>query len=630
MTKRLLLGLVVLLVSALPYHVQAQDSTRYENALLGIAFDLPAGWEVVELENNRLLAAAPFDLQTVQEGGSPSGLTVRFSVGTFNQLGIADATELPNLIARLVSSDVAAPAPAQVMWGNASGYEIEVTMPDEGLTTKVGMLAIEGGRVAVVRGIAPTAAWESGGRATFDALAQSMQFSLPQRDEDLIATVISNDGGVFWQYQEPQPDSGRIVVAGVLTYDEFDVMYLAVGPGGVLALDMKPGTRISYIGPWVSGNFVDVAIGPDTKLYLANIADTDDAIMVVDRAGNYNRSWGARGDGDGEFAPGMPLTLAVTKAGDIWTVSEGHSSGIRNRLYKFDAVGNLLLTVDLDQINPDLKGIRLDNNVVTGALYLVGETGNLNVVDSNGQALVTDLAQEVLGVVTPLDITIEPNDNIVIAVPAPGEGGFGFLELSVAGKLLDVFGLPYDTARGGEFKPGEYSRPGGMVVGRDGTIYFAETNPDNGYTQVQAFVFTGDGILPLGNEAAEQPVAAEPAAVDASVGGGSLTYGETKRGTLNNRYPYHNWTFEAKAGDHIVITMIDASGRGELDPKISLRNAEGIELSANDDVGDIRPDGMSSRDALLDYAFSSPGVYTIQAGRFGGRGEYILTLELVQ
>jgi hypothetical protein len=42
----------------------------------------------------------------------------------------------------------------------------------------------------------------------------------------------------------------------------------------------------------------------------------------------------------------------------------------------------------------------------------------------------------------------------VLALPAPGLDGYGLLELSVAGRLLDVFGFPYNTARGGPFLPG--------------------------------------------------------------------------------------------------------------------------------------------------------------------------------
>ena len=445
---RALALILVLSLSLFPLSVFAQEAgTRYESAALGVAFDLPAGWQVVEGES-KLVAAAPADLPVLDQGGNPQGLAVRMTFGTFNQLGITDATQLPGLLARLVSSEVSAPPAELIQWGNASGYQAQVVMPDEGLTTRVALLAVAGGRVAIVRGFAPSAAWDGGAGAQFDAFAQTLSFALPQRDQDVIETIIHNDGGVLWHYVSPQPSSGRVVTAGGITFDEFGVMYMAVGPGGILVINQATGLEISYMGPWAEGNFVDIAIGPqDLKLYLANTQEAGErAISVVDRAGNFTRSWGGRGDADGQFAPGMPRTLAATKDA-VWTVSEGHASGIRNRLYRFDLFGNLQLTVDLDAVNPDLSGIHLDVNPRTGALYLVGATGNLNVLDANGEALVVNLAAEILQGLTPVEIAIEPNDNIVVALPAPGLDGYGFLELSVAGRLLDVFGFPYDTAR---------------------------------------------------------------------------------------------------------------------------------------------------------------------------------------
>jgi hypothetical protein len=624
---------LILILSLFPLPVLAQDSSpRYESAALGVAFDLPAGWQVVEGEN-KLLAAAPADMPILEQGGMPSGLAVRMTFGTFNQLGITDATQLPGLLARLVSSEVTPPPAEPIQWGNASGYQAQVVMSNEGLTTRVALLAIAGGRVAVVRGLAPSSAWDGGAGAQFDALAQTLHFALPRRDENYIETIAYNDGGVLWQFLSTQPSSGRIVTAGGITFDEFDVMYMVVGPGGILALDQNTGNEISYMGPWYEGNFVDVAIGPkDLKLYLANAKEsTDQAITVVDRAGNWTRAWGSRGDGDGQFAPGMPRTIAVTRNDSVWAVSEGHASGIRNRLYRFDLFGNLLQTVDLDAINPDLSGVRMDVNPRTGALYLVGATGNLNVLDANGEALVVNLAAEILQDLTPLDITIAPDDNIILALPAPGLDGFGFLELSVAGRLLDVFGFPYNAERGGPFLPGEYLTPAGLIVGPDGSIYWTETNPANGYVQVQRFVFSGDGRLPLGSEMTAD-ASAESTLVgssDPSRGGGSIVFGQSVRGSLNNRYPSHRWTFEGRLGDHVIISMIDSSGAGLLDPLLSLQMADGREIAANDDVGDIRPDDMAKRDARIDFVLPDDGLFTIEAGRFGGRGDYILSLELV-
>ncbi|MBN1679010.1 MAG: hypothetical protein JW966_01875 [Anaerolineae bacterium] len=618
---------------AVPAALAQNAGERYENPSMGIAFDLPDGWAVAA-EDTKLIAAAPADIAAVQAGSAPQALAMRIVIGEFNELGITDATQLPDLLARLVpGSDITPPPAEQTTWGNASGYQMVITVAKENLTTRVGLLAIAGGRVAVVRGMAPPAVWDSGAGAQFDTLVQSLEFSLPVRDENYLERVISNDGGVFWHYQSAPPgppDDWRLVQGGGLTYDMFDILYMAAGPGGVLAINQTTGESIAYMGPWYDGNFVDIGIGPRTRLYLANIADeTLNAIMVIDRAGNWARGWGIRGDGDGQFAPNMPRSIAVTTTGEgeVWAVSEGHPTGIRNRLYRFDLFGNLRQTIDLDAVNADLSGIRIALNETTGALYVVGATGNLNVVDLNGQALVTNLAQEILVDQTPVDIAIAPNGNIVLAVPAPGLGGFGFLELSVAGQLLDVFGLPFEREFGEMFRPGEYRQAGGMIIGPDGKVYFAETNPETSYTQVQAFLFSGDGRLPLGDEMVVDPN--QPPDVpeaDPVLNGGAIAYGETVTGKLNNRYPVHRWTFEGSAGDHVVITMLDASGIGMLDPLVNLVDVDGRIIASNDDVGQLAEAGMSERDVLLEFDLPSDGVYTIEATRFGGRGDYTLTL----
>lgn len=627
----LLTALFALTLIALPAPALAQTSERYQNPALGVAFDLPAGWSV-DAQERALIAGAPGDVALVQAGSPPQGLVVRMVFGTFSELGITDASELPGLLDRLITGGAVATQPQRITWGNASGYEEQVMQPAEGLTMRVALLAIAGGQVAVVRGIAPTPVWEGGGSAAFDALAASLAFSLPERDASLVETITAHDGGVLWQFVAPQPEDGRAVRLGGLVYDMFNVMYIAAGPGGVLTLEMNSGRQISYLGPWHGADFADVAIGPDTKLYLANTAPaTPGAVMVVDRAGNWGRAWGARGDGDGEFAPGMPQTIAVTRAGDVWTVSEGHGSGIRDRLYKFDAVGNLLLTADLAAINPDLRGVRLAMNDETDALYAVGASGALTVVDSQGAPLVVNLAQEILHDLTALDIAIAPDDNLVLAVAAPGLDGFGLLELSIGGKLLDMFGLPYDEARGEPYLPGEYLRPGGLVMGPDGTGYWTETHPQTGIGQVQHFTFSGDGLLPLGVEMAAGPgdEAGAGLGTDPAQGGGEIAYGQTVHGALNNRYPSHQWTFSGNAGDRVIITMRDASGASLLDPRLVLRSAEGREIAANDDVGAVRPEGLAERDALIDFFLPATGTFTIEAGRFGGRGDYLLTLERV-
>lgn len=605
-------------------HAQ-EDRPRFEDAALGIAFDLPAGWEV-ETRDDELIAATRPDLDAVLAGDQPQGLALRVVLGTFNQLGVSDAAQLPDLLARLAAGADAPPSPEPVQLASGTGYQVQYALPDDGLTTRVALLAVAGGRVAIVRGLAPSSAWDGGASGTFDALLASMTFFAPERGETALLAVNADDGGMLWQYQSAPGEAGNLRAGGI-TYDTFGVVYMAAGPAGVLALRMDSGAPISVMGPWIDADYTDVSIAPDTRLVLANAAaETTQAVVVVDRAGNYGHGWGVRGDGDGQFAPGMPRTIAVTNAGDVWTVSEGHAGGVPDRLYKFDLFGNLLLSVDLALIDPALSGVRIDANPGTGALYLVGAAGGLTVLDPNGQPLARDLAEGVLQGVTVTDLAVAPGGNLLVALAAPGLDGRGFLELNTAGHLLDLFGVPYDSARGGPFGPGEYQHPAGLAITWEGMPLWSETHPDMGYTQVQAFTFVGDGQI----AANTPPSAVDPAADANTPAGGPISPGTPVRGTLNNNTPVHEWTFEGQAGQRISITMMDAGGEGQLDPVVNLIDPNGREIASNDDAGANTANGMSPRDAHLEFALPTTGVYTIEATRFGGRGEYELTLRVVE
>lgn len=623
------LGLLAALMTALlaPPPTQAQTSSRYDNPALGLAFDVPAGW-ATEQNGAAVSAGAPSDLAALRAGASPEGPVLRVAFGTFAQLGIADAAHFPDLLTRLVPRGAVAAAPQPVTWGGATGVATEVTLTDDALTTRVALLAVAGGRIAVLRMLAPAGGWADA-QVAFDTILNSLQFRAPARDAALLANLDVRDGGVLWQYQAAPPEDGRVVRAGGVLSDPFDVLYLAVGPGGVLSLNLSDGSPVAYIGPWSEGDYADIAIGPRTLLFLANAApDSDEAITVVDRAGNYGRGWGLRGDGDGQFAPGMPRTIAVTPTGEVWAASEGHTTGIAHRLYRFDAWGTLLQTVDLAALNPNLAGVHIAYSPHNEALYVVGESGGLNVLDAAGAPLVSNLAQDVLQDLTPTDVALTADGSIVVALQAPGLEGYGFLLLSDAGRLLDAFGAPYDAARGGPFQPGEYRAPAGLLVAADGSVLWAETNPDTGLTQLQRFAFSGEGSVTAADNA-RPDLAGLVGSSDPAQGGGTITPGQSVRGALNNEFPVHEWTFEGRAGDHVQISLVDASGVGLLDPALWLKDPHGREIAGNDDVGDVRPDGLSRRDAFLDFFLSSSGIFAIEAGRFGGRGDYVLTLEVL-
>lgn len=615
-----LMGLLLMVLVLFPALVFAQENQPYRNEELGIAFALPTGWEV-RTDKDSLLAAAPEALAAIEQGGVPSQLVVSIIASSFIDMDIQNAADLPNQLAKLVPTGVTAPQPIEASYGNQIGWEIEYSLPDSNLSSRVALIALANGRLALVRGFSTTDTWAQAA-AQFETFKASLEFFLPTVFVDPLADLPDDDGGVFWHYQAAQPADQPTVTLGGMAFDPFLLMYVAAGSRGILVLDQSNGSFVNYLGPFFEDdNFVDLAIDINAKIFLANATSGDNnQIMIVNRAGQYESSFGTLGDQPGQFAPGMPRSLAVTRQSDIWTISEGHSSPPTNRLYKFDRFGNLLKMIDMAEINPDLHDARLDNNIQTSGLYIVGRSGGLNLLDADGKVLVANLGMEVFSITHPIDVAIAPSGNIIVATDSEG-----FLEFAPSGALLDRFGTPYAADRTDRFQAGETFLPSGLAVDQDGMIYFAETNPATGFSQVQSFRFVGDGNLPLPN----RPASGQAPALnlDPAAGGGDIAYGAVVQGSLNNQYPSHNWYFEGQAGDRLRITMRDISPNQTLDTRLVLLDGNQIEIAEVDDLGEAAPAGFRASDSVIEIEIKGYGFYTIQATRFGGRGEYELTLE---
>lgn len=604
--------------------VDAQDNSgtlRYENQELGVAFDIPTNW-LVRVEEEELVAGTEFDFAEYDRNVAPPGIVFSIVFGTFGRLNIANPSQLPAQVVRLVPSGITATEPVKVTYGNVSGYETEFVVPDGGYTSRVALLTLPGGRLAIVRGLAAQSSWENGGSDQFERIVATLQFSLPATGESPFANILDNDGGVMWHYQSGQPSEGQPLELGGMAYDSFGVLYIAAGPRGFLALSQTDGAFINFLGPFRDDdNFVDVALSVDERLYFANASAGDnERIMVIDRAGNYMRSWGIAGESPGQFAAAMPQTLAISSRGDVWAISEGHSVAPINRLYRFDSFGNYISMIDLATINPQLASIKMDIDRSSGNLILMGQQGGVNLLDSEGNPIVTRINEELLEAAVPLEVTVAPGSVLVIATEKEG-----FLGFTAFGELLDRFGFLYDTSRGDAFKPGEYWQPHGLTVGQDSTVYFAETHPQTGFAQVQSFRFSGEGELPLVVRA-EAAITSDEAGIDALSVGGPISYGETVRGRLSNQNTYHDYTFEARAGDRLLITMRDISTDQQLDTAITLLDVNYDDVAFNDDATPPIREGWRGTDSVLTFVVGVNGTYIIRAGRFGGMGEYELTL----
>ncbi len=604
--------------------IHAQDTssvTPYENPDLGIAFNMPTHWQV-RADDVRLTAGSESDVARLEVGQTPQNLILLVRMGNYSDLGLENVTQLAQRIQELVLPGAVATEPIEVAYGNANGYQIEFTVDNSALTTRVALLLSTDGRVAIVRGIAPQALWLAASQQLTEIM-QSIQFTLPLNMSSPLDNVPDSDGGVLWHFQTAQIREQSEITLGGITYDPYNVVYMAAGSRGFMALDQETGDFLNFLGPiFADDNLTDVAISPDLRLYFANATTNQGRhIMIIDRVGNLQQTWGIAGDEPGQFAPGMPRTIAVSQSGDVWTASEGHTTAPYNRLYRYDQDGNFIAMVDLSTIHPDLHNVRLDMDLDADRIYVVGEGGGINVLTWRGDRIATGIAADFLTTAVPTDISVSTGGRLVVAT-----ANEGFLLMNAAGVVLDRFGFPYDTERGSAFQPGEYAHPGGVTAGPDGiTMYFAETHPDTGFAQAQAFTFSGEGNLTL---SARTPAITESqGASEELADGGDIVYGDIVIGILNNASNRNDYVFSAQMGDQVVITMRDISVEQNLDTYLILFDANYNRLAENDDVGVTATD-LQETDSIIRFTFSASGNYVIRAARFGGQGQYELSLEL--
>ncbi len=103
---------------------------------------------------------------------------------------------------------------------------------------------------------------------------------------------------------------------------------------------------------------------------------------------------------------------------------------------------------------------------------------------------------------------------------------------------------------------------------------------------------------------------------DAMPAGGSLSYGDTVTGELNQTQD--SWTFDGVAGDVVSIAMTSA----DFDTYLELNGPDGQQVMVNDDGGE----GLNS--LIEEFTLPATGTYTIVARSFGnaGTGSYSLSL----
>ncbi|MDI6751285.1 MAG: CARDB domain-containing protein [bacterium] len=291
--------------------------------------------------------------------------------------------------------------------------------------------------------------------------------------------------------------------AETIVYPDLDWSFsspygLAVSEGEVYVADTgnnriqkfdKGGRLILEFGKFgeANGKFnspYDVAVDKNGDIY---VADTwNNRIQRFSRNGSFILSWGRLGDSAGNFK--FPHSLAINEEG-VWVADTGNrrvqkftkegefilkfgglkwptginiegeavwvSDAEKNMVMKFSKSGKLL-----DQIS----GFDNPHGLVAGGDVYVADTGGNSILRINNGKVETFLS----GIKSPYDVAV--GDSIYVAET----GANRVLLFDRDGKMDECW-----QTQGAEF--GRFSAPSGIVCGKDGDVYVADTGNNRVY-----------------------------------------------------------------------------------------------------------------------------------------------------
>ncbi|MBI5930429.1 MAG: pre-peptidase C-terminal domain-containing protein [Chloroflexi bacterium] len=157
------------------------------------------------------------------------------------------------------------------------------------------------------------------------------------------------------------------------------------------------------------------------------------------------------------------------------------------------------------------------------------------------------------------------------------------------------------------------------------TLAVSGVNPDGtpATNGLEATGDTGTGGTSTGDT--DQTGTGSGSAGDAQVEG-TLTYGDSVTGSIDDNTPFHIYEFEGRVGDAVVIHMAADASR-TLDTQLTLYGPDGTLRGANDDAD------MTTTDSEITYTLTDDGTYQIVASRYLSTdgtsfGDFTLSLTL--
>ncbi|MBZ0277253.1 MAG: hypothetical protein K8I60_13985 [Anaerolineae bacterium] len=260
----------------------------------------------------------------------------------------------------------------------------------------------------------------------------------------------------------------------------------------------------------------------------------------------------------------------------------------------------------------------LSGEVVNPRGIVVGPDGSVYVSDSDGQ----------FGAVTAFSTSVG-SGRIGASSLIPGVPVQGYLDETttyqdwslnaVAGETLTISAV--DASRTDTLDVAL------RLIAQDGTTAAYNDTQDGqdlyGYfdAQLRAFTINADGVYTVRVERVDGIGTYSLGVSRDQTVEISTELATSLRGMLVDSLPVQRWVFQGKAGQILTVTMQAQSGT--LDSLLRLIAPNGALLTENDDAVDT---ALGKDSQLVRIQLPQDGLYTLEAARFDGEGEYTLVI----
>jgi hypothetical protein len=224
----------------------------------------------------------------------------------------------------------------------------------------------------------------------------------------------------------------------------------------------------------------DIDVGPDGNLYIADWGSDDYPIIVYTPDGEYVRSWGAKGTGDGEFGDFSPDYIVVCND-EVYVADDNKDANDEDveRVQVFDLEGNYLrqwsITEYEDFFSTNGMACGPDGNI-----YLVGFMSDQILYFSPEGDFLGQVGDDALSGATPSSLAMDADGYFYV-----GTWNMGILKIDPDGNQVGSWGT--NTNDDTERAEGVFKYPDAIVVDNDGNVYVVDWGGEFSY--MTKFIF---------------------------------------------------------------------------------------------------------------------------------------------